>query len=155
MRIAELKCPYCGADLQIEEDRKDCFCEYCGGHLFFDDETGDRTIKNITIIRDEARIKEAEYQSEKLKRESDIELKKVELKEKGLELLQNHKNYRETIKAVTILALILWIFLNGLLGGGILRIIPDFLFAVVLGLGIYLLATKNKQEDSGKKGKRK
>ena len=46
-------------------------------------------------------------------------------------------------------------FFNGLLGGGIFRIIPDFLFAVELGLKIYLLATKNKQEDSGKKGKRK
>ena len=64
MRIAELKCPYCGADLQIEEDRKDCFCEYCGSHLYFDDEN--RTFTKI--IRDEAKLKELEIEEENRKK---------------------------------------------------------------------------------------
>ena len=64
MKIIEIRCPHCGGELHIGEDRKECFCEYCGSHLMFDD--GDRTI--INVIRDEARLKEAEIESEKIKK---------------------------------------------------------------------------------------
>ena len=71
MNIVDIKCPHCGGELHIGNDRKDCFCEYCGSHLFFDN--GDRTVTNINVIRDEARIKEAEVN---LKRLENTELEK-------------------------------------------------------------------------------
>ena len=50
-----LVCPKCGANLQIEEGRTQCFCSYCGTKI---------TIQNdneyVVRIVDEARIKEAE-----------------------------------------------------------------------------------------------
>lgn len=53
MRLVELKCPSCGADLQIEEGREFCFCTYCGAKAVLD---GSIT----THIIDEAKIREAE-----------------------------------------------------------------------------------------------
>ncbi len=52
MRIVELKCPNCGATIQVDEDRDFCFCSYCGTKSMIDNGT-------IHII-DEAKIREAE-----------------------------------------------------------------------------------------------
>ena len=38
MKIKSLKCPECGANLKIEEDRSFCFCQYCGCNIMLDDE---------------------------------------------------------------------------------------------------------------------
>lgn len=64
MKIIDIKCPKCGGELHIGEGRKDCFCEYCGSHLYFDDEN--RTVTRI--IRDEAKLKELEIEEESRKK---------------------------------------------------------------------------------------
>ena len=64
MKIIDIKCPKCGRELHIGEGRKDCFCEYCGSHLYFDDEN--RTFTRI--IRDEAKLKELEIEEENRKK---------------------------------------------------------------------------------------
>lgn len=64
MKIIDIKCPKCGGELHIGEGRKDCFCEYCGSHLYFDDEN--RTFTRI--IRDEAKLKELEIEEENRKK---------------------------------------------------------------------------------------
>jgi hypothetical protein len=71
MKVIPLKCPECGATIQVEEGRQKCFCTYCGTQLYFDD--GNKTITYHEIKEhtertiDEARIKEAE--NERLKME--------------------------------------------------------------------------------------
>lgn len=67
MKIRALKCPECGASLEIKDDLAVCYCMYCGTKLFVDDENIEVTInKNInihkTVIRrtvDDAAIQEA------------------------------------------------------------------------------------------------
>lgn len=54
MKVVSLICPGCGANLSIEDGRKQCFCQYCGMKIMLDDES----ITYRTV--DEARIKEAE-----------------------------------------------------------------------------------------------
>lgn len=54
MKVVSLTCPGCGANLSIENGRKECFCQYCGMKIMLDDES----ITYRTV--DEARIKEAE-----------------------------------------------------------------------------------------------
>lgn len=54
MKLVSLTCPGCGANLSIEDGRKQCFCQYCGMKIMLDDES----ITYRTV--DEARIKEAE-----------------------------------------------------------------------------------------------
>ena len=52
MKMRVLKCPECRANLEIKEDRKFCFCEYCGCKIIFDDEKQEINInKNINITK--------------------------------------------------------------------------------------------------------
>lgn len=42
-RLVSLKCPSCGAELSVEEDRDICFCTYCGAKILI--EQSDEAIK--------------------------------------------------------------------------------------------------------------
>lgn len=52
MQLCVLKCPECGANLEIEEGRTFCYCQYCGCKIMLDDEKEEKTInKNINITK--------------------------------------------------------------------------------------------------------
>lgn len=38
MRLIDIKCPNCGADLRIDSENKECTCQYCGAKFLIDDE---------------------------------------------------------------------------------------------------------------------
>ena len=67
MKIISLKCPECGASIQVEDDRDKCFCTYCGTQLYLDDGAKREVHEHIYREVDEARIKEAELELEKQK----------------------------------------------------------------------------------------
>ena len=72
MKLISVKCPECGAGLNVEEDRKQVFCMYCGTKILLHNEN-----EHIYRHVDEARIKETE--TERL-----IRLKQMEIDEKKL-----------------------------------------------------------------------
>lgn len=37
MKMVELKCPYCGADLEVDNGIDSFYCMYCGGKIIFDE----------------------------------------------------------------------------------------------------------------------
>lgn len=50
MKLKVLKCPECAANLEIEEGRTICYCQYCGCKILLEDEKQESTInKNINI----------------------------------------------------------------------------------------------------------
>lgn len=52
MKLRVLKCPECRANLEIEEGRTFCYCQYCGCKIILDDEKEEKTInKNINITK--------------------------------------------------------------------------------------------------------
>lgn len=52
MKLKALRCPECGAKLEINNDREFCFCSYCGCKIIIDDEKQETTInKNINITK--------------------------------------------------------------------------------------------------------
>lgn len=62
MQLIELKCPDCGASLEVEDNRKNCFCTYCGAKIMLHDEN-EKTVninKNLHITNEAeiVRIKE-------------------------------------------------------------------------------------------------
>lgn len=73
MKIISLKCPECGADIDIEEGHKQCFCKYCGTKILIDD--GRSTTHTYHKV-DEARLKEAEV--DELIRLKELEIEKEE-----------------------------------------------------------------------------
>ena len=67
MKIIEIKCPHCNGKLDFDMDKGTCICPYCGSSLYFDNEN--RTITHVTVVRDEARLKEAENARRKIEAE--------------------------------------------------------------------------------------
>lgn len=68
--LIDLRCPSCGAALQVGDDREFIYCEYCGTKILINDEN------KYTYHRiDDAAIKRAET-------ERDIAMKKLEMEEK-------------------------------------------------------------------------
>lgn len=55
MKLISLKCPECSSNLQIEEGRDKCFCQYCGAEISLNDYYSSHIYRKV----DEARIKEA------------------------------------------------------------------------------------------------
>jgi len=78
MKIIPVECPKCVAGFDIEEGRKTCFCQYCGTKLLLDDGSTTRTTITAKVIRDEARIKEAEVKA----RQQEIEAEQQRRKQK-------------------------------------------------------------------------
>lgn len=70
IQFVAIKCPECGANLSVEEDREMVFCQYCGCRVQINNDNV-HIYKNI----DEARIRETETQRI-------IRLKELELEEK-------------------------------------------------------------------------
>lgn len=60
MKLYQLKCPACGGNIEIEQDKEYCFCIYCGTKIYINDGTQKIEInKNINYHKtytDEAKI---------------------------------------------------------------------------------------------------
>lgn len=83
MKFVPVVCPKCGANLNVEEGRKECFCSYCGTKIVVDNENSKESTNTYVRI-DEARIREAEAKER-------IRLKELELMEER----QRHDIERE------------------------------------------------------------
>ena len=46
MKLIDTTCPKCGANLKIDSDRKQAFCEYCGAQILIDDDVHHFQIDN-------------------------------------------------------------------------------------------------------------
>lgn len=75
MKLINLRCSNCGAVLEIDSQRKQVFCSYCGEKLLVDDET----IQITNRVIDEARLKEAEVRLRELEYEHEKEIREATL----------------------------------------------------------------------------
>ena len=75
MKIKYMSCPRCGGALNGAAMNSINYCSYCGAPLHVDD--GTKRVHKTTVIRDEARIMEAELASRKL----DLEMERMRRKE--------------------------------------------------------------------------
>ena len=65
INAVNLKCPSCGANLEVEQDRKDCFCSYCGAKIIL---TNDNEKTYTVNINNQAEILKAETERIELDR---------------------------------------------------------------------------------------
>lgn len=83
IKMVSVKCPECNASLSIEEERKQCFCQYCGTKIIVDDGSITHTYRKV----DEARIKEAEANES-------IRLRELMFEEKSMQTKRKKKHLR-------------------------------------------------------------
>ena len=138
MEVKSLKCPNCGAALEIPEERKTFFCKYCGSQIYIDD--GKITIDintNINIdnrYTDVARLRELELQEQERERQESIVKKNQSKKLKWVLTL-----------IISILLYILFTFVACITPVE-LEIISGFIAPVVFAIiSIVLLITRPKE----------
>ena len=95
MKFISMRCTNCGAELDIDPDRKQVFCSYCGTKLIIDDEV----IHITNRIVDEARLKEAEVRMKELEYAHEREIREETLRQ------EQKKSFRIAL-IVYIIALI-------------------------------------------------
>ena len=130
MKLIAVKCPQCGADLQMEKDQKTCFCEYCGCRILIDDldEGQGQTEIDSSAYEDTdgTRLEEAESLKEKDRREvksrkgKDRGESKAEAKTRGeeealrtKELIKEQKRARRRKRRRVILLILLALIVYG------------------------------------------
>ncbi|MBE5924891.1 MAG: zinc ribbon domain-containing protein [Lachnospiraceae bacterium] len=91
MRLVDLTCPNCGAQLKVDEDNKQSVCEHCGTKLLLDDE-----VQHIQYDNAE----EAGYQFEKGRQRAQAENK----------ISSNNTSIKQNKKSNTWLWVLGWIF---------------------------------------------
>ena len=73
VKFIAMKCPSCGANLEIEEGRDRAFCTYCGTPIMINNENKHeyiyRTVDEGKIAEEQRKIKEAELRDKRLERE--------------------------------------------------------------------------------------
>ena len=75
MKLINMRCSNCGAELEIDPEKKQMFCSYCGAKLMLDDES----VQITNRIIDEARLKEAEIKLKELEYRHEKELREETL----------------------------------------------------------------------------
>lgn len=97
--LVAIKCPECGATLNIIEGRNQMFCTYCGAKILLHNE-------NEFIYRsiDEAELKHAET-------EQMVELKRLEMLEKRR--IEKAKNLAKRRKSIIIMEIIAFVMIIG------------------------------------------
>lgn len=103
MKIISLKCPECGADIDIEEGHRQCFCKYCGTKILIDDGNSTYTYRKV----DEARIKEDEVEKAIRLKELELELYDKKSKEDKKRMGRKRMNSITLIVVIIALALLL------------------------------------------------
>lgn len=113
IQFVTIRCPECGADLQIEDGREYAFCTYCGARVMIanDNEHIYRTI-------DEARIKQAET-------DRMVQIRHLDMEEKS-------SGMRKTLMVIWIIVTLIFLLI------GIVGIIigDEGMEGVGLGIGI-------------------
>ena len=131
VQLIAVKCPACGADINVESTREFSFCTYCGTKILMNNEN-EHIYRNI----DEARIKEAET-------ERMVRLRELELEEK-----ENARG-RKGILAAYGIALVF------VLVGALICIFNGTAGAFGIMIGAYIGLFTYIKSDEKKKKKRK
>lgn len=138
IKMIPVKCPECGASIEIDKERSFGFCSYCGSKVIINNEN-EQIIRNI----DEAAIKKSEVEKE-------LELKKLELEEERRKYARAMEQKNQPFRIVLVIIWIavtaaLFIIGSRMIGTGIERghTIEMLALAVGIGGGLVLLISRD------------
>ena len=142
VKLISVKCPECGATLNIEEDREQAFCTYCGTKVLLHNEN-----EHIYRHIDEAGVKQAET-------DRIVRMKQMELAEKKRAAAEKTKALKIKISLIMATVGILMMVI-GYMGGHAsgdpdsgLYMLSMVGFFPLMGAGyIWLFSKKNDDDD--------
>ena len=123
MRLIKMTCPNCGAELELDAERTQAFCTYCGNKLYIED----GSIKITNRIIDEARLKEAEVRLKELEYQHEREIREETIRK------EQKKAFGLSVM-IFLIALIITLLIESLRPFSVLVIIA----------GIVLLSSRKK-----------
>ncbi len=133
VKLISVKCPECGATLNIEESREQAFCTYCGTRVLLHNEN-----EHIYRHIDEAGIKQAE--TDRL-----VMLRKMELLEKKRATSQKVKTLKIVITVVLGLVMIICFGIGYSVEGSVGAIMVGMVCGIII---MYMwLMNKDKDDD--------
>ena len=133
IRFVSVKCPECGAALDIEEGRKQIFCSYCGSKVIIENEN-EHIYRNI----DEARIRQAETDRQ-------VQLKKMEIIERKRAAAEKAKKTR--LQLTVILVIVTLIFLGIGFGTDNLGLSMPGLVGIYILMFMWISSRDDKEDD--------
>ena len=158
MKLMQLTCTNCGANLEIDPNRRQAFCQYCGAKLML---TDDESIHITNRIVDEARLKEAEvrlreleYQREKDQREFDLRMRQPNIQNIDVTLHYRQKE-SEKSKGIAFLLCLLFgyfgvhYFYVGRIGTGLLYLFTIGMFGIGWIIDIFLILFGKFKDSKG------
>lgn len=129
MKLISLICPHCGAQLTVDMEGRQAFCQYCGNSLLIDDEN---TININSRIVDEARLKEAEVRLKELEYQHEREIRRETIRK---------EQKRSFGISVAVFLVILLIALS------VERLRPFSMIVVIVGC-VFLSSRKTEEKKS-------
>lgn len=141
VKFIAVKCPECGANLQIEEGREHMFCSYCGAKIMM-------TNDNEYIYRhiDEAEVKQAET-------ERMVELKKLEMEEKERASRNDAKKVKIKISLVLVAIMLVTIALGYSINAEGLLAVGMICGLIVAWMWLIDIAKANQERDEKDDGR--
>lgn len=103
-RFISVKCPECGASLDVEPERKQLYCSYCGSKILVDNDH-----EYIHRHIDEAEIKRIEYEREKYQNEKGIRELEIELER--TKIVQSNR-IKLILMAIWVTAIVIMFFIG-------------------------------------------
>jgi hypothetical protein len=75
VKLISLTCPNCGGQLELPDEPRDFYCQYCGTRIRLDDGSTNININQTVTIRDEAELRRLDIleRREREQREKDLE----------------------------------------------------------------------------------
>jgi len=154
VRFISVKCPECGANLPMEEGRKEMFCSYCGTRVIMsnDNEHIYRHIDEAAIKKAEAekeiKKSEAEKEIKKAEAQKEIAIKRMEYAEKKRLSKEKHKRNKVIISIIIGILAVLFVIAGSIIGGNALWVcIPISFFGVFAIMLIWIVGNAIKDDD--------
>ena len=139
VKFISIKCPECGAPLDVEEGRQQIYCSYCGTKIMIQNDN-EYIIRNI----DEAGIKQAET-------DRIIRLKQMEIAEKKRVSAEKTQKLKIIISLALAIVGILMLTIGYLAGGdsnsGLSMLSVVGLFPLMGAIYVWLLSKKEEYDD--------
>ena len=146
MKLISIRCPNCGGEIKANTEKEKLTCGYCHTEFLLDDEVKRSEIHHI--YTDEAKIKKAEIDKE-------IELKKLEIESKKLDMEKAKRKTYAIILIIcsAILLLLIMLSLNGILDPGVAGFcvfLGHQCFTAFVVIGVIVKKQNKKEKNGGK-----